>query len=128
VSAWCRACGCTDERACSEGCSWAEPDLCSSCAAKALAAHPLILAPLGVELTMHGWLAVHGNLLLALRHPGNDGSSRELVEDLVSTLEGAFLDAGLLSEAQLEMIHGQQAGERAAQASNGGPLIVIPGA
>lgn len=27
----CRACGCTDERACSGGCSWAEPDLCSAC-------------------------------------------------------------------------------------------------
>ena len=27
----CRGCGCTDERGCEEGCSWAEPDLCSSC-------------------------------------------------------------------------------------------------
>ena len=28
----CRICGCTEERACGAGCSWAEPDLCSSCA------------------------------------------------------------------------------------------------
>ena len=28
----CRGCGCTDERACPEGCSWVEPDLCSECA------------------------------------------------------------------------------------------------
>ncbi len=27
----CRACGCTDDWACDEGCSWAEPDLCSGC-------------------------------------------------------------------------------------------------
>lgn len=28
----CRACGCTQNRACPEGCSWTEPDLCSACA------------------------------------------------------------------------------------------------
>ncbi|MEA2705132.1 MAG: hypothetical protein QOD63_3077, partial [Actinomycetota bacterium] len=27
----CRACGCTDDHACSGGCSWAEADLCSAC-------------------------------------------------------------------------------------------------
>lgn len=27
----CRICGCTQDRACSSGCSWAEPDLCSTC-------------------------------------------------------------------------------------------------
>ena len=30
----CRVCGCTDDQACEGGCSWAEPDLCSKCAAK----------------------------------------------------------------------------------------------
>jgi ParB/RepB/Spo0J family partition protein len=28
----CRKCGCTEDHACEGGCSWAEPDLCSSCA------------------------------------------------------------------------------------------------
>ena len=28
----CRACGCTQERACPGGCYWVEPDLCSTCA------------------------------------------------------------------------------------------------
>lgn len=28
----CRECGCTDNHACPGGCSWEEPDLCSSCA------------------------------------------------------------------------------------------------
>lgn len=30
----CRVCGCSDSKACREGCIWAEPGLCSSCAAK----------------------------------------------------------------------------------------------
>lgn len=28
---FCRACGCTDHRACAGGCSWVAPDLCSKC-------------------------------------------------------------------------------------------------
>jgi hypothetical protein len=28
----CRKCGCTDNRACDEGCFWVEADLCSACA------------------------------------------------------------------------------------------------
>lgn len=28
----CRKCGCTDEKACEDGCSWIAPGLCSSCA------------------------------------------------------------------------------------------------
>lgn len=28
----CRRCGCTDNAACEEGCSWEELDLCSRCA------------------------------------------------------------------------------------------------
>lgn len=31
----CRVCGCTDLCACEGGCSWVEPDLCSSCVDKA---------------------------------------------------------------------------------------------
>lgn len=34
----CRACGCTDERACPGGCGWFEPDLCTNCAQLAAAA------------------------------------------------------------------------------------------
>jgi hypothetical protein len=30
----CRVCGCTDDRACEEGCSWVEADLCSRCVGK----------------------------------------------------------------------------------------------
>lgn len=31
-AAICRSCGCSDFFACEGGCSWVEPDLCSSCA------------------------------------------------------------------------------------------------
>lgn len=27
----CRKCGCTENRACPEGCFWVAPDLCSAC-------------------------------------------------------------------------------------------------
>lgn len=30
----CRVCGCSDTKACPDGCMWAEPGLCSSCVAK----------------------------------------------------------------------------------------------
>lgn len=30
----CRVCGCDDFHACPDGCSWVEPDLCSTCAGK----------------------------------------------------------------------------------------------
>lgn len=69
---------------------------------------------------MLGWLAVHGNLLLALRHPENTGHGRQLVEDVVATLEGLFLDSGLLTEEQVLTMHQQEAEAR--------PRIIIPGA
>lgn len=31
----CRMCGCTDERACSDGCCWVDIDLCSACEERA---------------------------------------------------------------------------------------------
>jgi hypothetical protein len=34
VGTACRGCGCTTDRACPGGCSWAEPDLCSACSVK----------------------------------------------------------------------------------------------
>lgn len=36
---FCRACGCTDTRACRGGCWWVEADLCSACAPQAGGAH-----------------------------------------------------------------------------------------
>lgn len=114
----CRECGCTDEQGCEGGCVWVEADLCSSCHALRLANHELIRAPLTVELPLFCWLAVHGNLLLALRHPENAG--RTMVEDVVAMLEGAFLDSGLLTEDMVTAMHRQEEEAR--------PRIIIPGA
>lgn len=33
----CRACGCTDNQACREGCAWVESDLCSTCIEQSVA-------------------------------------------------------------------------------------------
>lgn len=90
----------------------------------ALAVHPLIRAPLAIELPMHTWMAVHGNLLLAMRHP--DNRSGPIVEDLVSLLEGAFLDGGLLTEAMLETMHRQE--DQAGGVLDVVPRIILPGA
>ncbi|HST80939.1 MAG TPA: hypothetical protein VLL08_04250, partial [Kineosporiaceae bacterium] len=30
----CRVCGCTDDEACPGGCSWSQPEICSTCAAR----------------------------------------------------------------------------------------------
>src|SRR5207302_318033 len=45
----------------------------------------------------HGiaWLAAHGNLLLALRHPQNIGASRELMLELVERLGQALVEWGV---------------------------------
>lgn len=116
----CRECRCTDAHGCAEGCFWVEADLCSSCAVEQIADHELIRAPLGIELPIYSWLAVHGNLLLALRRPENTGKARQLVEDVVAGLEGVFLDHGILTEAQLATMHQQEAEAR--------PRIILPGA
>ncbi|ENE2730594.1 TPA: helix-turn-helix domain-containing protein [Stenotrophomonas maltophilia] len=50
----CRVCSCTDMQACPGGCSWAGPDLCSSCATAAGA---------GAEGTMA--VVAHQRLLIA---------------------------------------------------------------
>jgi hypothetical protein len=53
----------------------------------------------------HGlaWMAVHGNLQLALRHPRNTGPSREIMVEFVERLGVALVDWGILSEAELEL-------------------------
>jgi hypothetical protein len=45
----CRECGCTDSLACPQGCGWAQPDLCSVCAAELDALADPVGHPLGDE-------------------------------------------------------------------------------
>jgi len=48
------------------------------------------------------WLAVHGNLCLALRHPENRGASRRYVVDFVKGLGKMLVAAGVMTEAQMK--------------------------
>lgn len=54
-----------------------------------------------MEETLFVWMAIHGNLSLALRHPQNTGASREYVEQFVDKLGQILVDRGLLSPVDL---------------------------
>lgn len=48
------------------------------------------------------WLAVHGNLCLALRHPRNVGASRPFVVKFVKDLGKKLVEWGAITEEQLK--------------------------
>jgi len=60
---------------------------------------------LQVEMNLGRWLAIHGYLCLALRHPQTTGPSRQIALDLVGDLEAAFLSLGLLDQEDINLIH-----------------------
>ncbi len=47
------------------------------------------------------WMAIHGNLCLALRHAGNRGSSRAMVERFVRALGDNLVENGVLTAEEL---------------------------
>jgi hypothetical protein len=104
----CRTCGCTQEKACPEGCFWIEPDLCSTCAVAALGPQGLadFLTVDAIEAPRLTWLAVHGNLKLALQHPANQEGHQTtgLVRQFVAELEECLLQVGALTPEMLAMI------------------------
>jgi hypothetical protein len=57
-----------------------------------------------VEVDLLTWMAVHGNLLLALRHPHNVGLSGQRVQDFVCELGEMLVKEGLLSRAELDHV------------------------
>jgi len=48
------------------------------------------------------WLAVHGNICLALRHPQNKGASRRLVEKFVKELGNKLVEWKVITQQELE--------------------------
>ncbi len=54
-----------------------------------------------VETNLLTWLAIHGNLCLALRHPQNKGASRPLVMKFVKELGDKLLEWKVITEEQL---------------------------
>ena len=57
-----------------------------------------------VEADLLTWMAIHGNLCLALRHPGNQGPSAQLVSDFAHALLAMLIDRGLLSPAEADQV------------------------
>lgn len=55
-----------------------------------------------VEAPLLTWMTVHGNLCLALRHPGNSGASRKLCTDFVKTLSDLLVDTGAMTREQID--------------------------
>lgn len=45
----CRICGCTDDEACTGGCSWSQPEICSTCAARQAVADEQYLATMRAQ-------------------------------------------------------------------------------
>jgi hypothetical protein len=70
---------------------------------------PVLAGELASKATKHArmrtdllsWMAVHGNLCLALRHPANDGLSRDLVRQFRDRLGRMLVEAGMLTREQL---------------------------
>src|SRR5579872_5915767 len=71
--------------------------------------------PFAIALPMYKWLAVHGYLMLALRHPMNNhpGAPQEAQEDIrlvCHALEEAFIRTGMLTAefvAEMRANHAQ---------------------
>lgn len=54
-----------------------------------------------VEAQALTWMAVHGNLCLALRHPDNRGASRERMITIIKDLGKLLVDSGFMTQAEM---------------------------
>jgi hypothetical protein len=54
--------------------------------------------PITMTSTALTWLAVHGNLYLALRQQQNRGPSTQLVRDFLQRLDGELVESGLVTQ------------------------------
>jgi hypothetical protein len=54
-----------------------------------------------MEATLLEWLAIHGNLCLALRHPQNQGDSRALLVGFVHRLSKLLVERGILTAEEM---------------------------
>lgn len=68
-----------------------------------------------VEESVFVWMAVHGNLSLALRHPDNRGASRGYVQDFARKLGRLLVEKGVLTAAELAEAEALEQVERARQ-------------
>lgn len=61
--------------------------------------------------TLLQWMAVHGYLCLALRHPQANGPSRQIALHVVDQLEKLLVEGGLLSREEMAEGHQVEAAE-----------------
>jgi hypothetical protein len=54
-----------------------------------------------VDGTLLDWMAVHGNLCLALRHPQNQGETRALIVSMIHKLGTLLVDEGILTADEM---------------------------
>jgi hypothetical protein len=55
-----------------------------------------------LDATLLDFVAVHGNLCLALRHPENTGDSRAMVISMIHRLGKLLVEGGILTQAELD--------------------------
>ncbi len=98
----CQVCQCSDMAPCPGGCAWVTPGVCSTHLPNA---EVLATTAMALDVTALELLALHGQLCLALRHPGNTGASRAVAEAWVESIEALLVDAGALTPALVTVIH-----------------------
>jgi hypothetical protein len=62
----------------------------------------LVQKQVSVTTNLLTWLAIHGNLCLALRHPQNRGPSRQYVTNFTKNLGKKLVEWEVITEQQLE--------------------------
>jgi len=70
---------------------------------KEITSRPAVTEPHSVEVNGLMWIAIHGNLQLALRHPHNTGPSRTLVLAFVLELGDRLVEWGVLTAEELQL-------------------------
>jgi ABC-type nitrate/sulfonate/bicarbonate transport system ATPase subunit len=58
--------------------------------------------PLMIEADLLTWMTVHGNILLALRHPENTGETRAIAQRFVDELGRKLVEGGIINQAELD--------------------------
>lgn len=72
--------------------------------AAAIALRQGLTTPLSIESSGLVWMAVHGAISLALRHPAYSGPSRQLLLCFVRQLGITLVDCGVLTAEELEVV------------------------
>lgn len=72
-----------------------------------------------VEADLLTWMAIHGNLSLALRHPQNKGPSRAYVAAFVKSLGQWLVEQNVLTQEELDCHYALESEEGGIEDSEG---------